>query len=50
MGDALQSLEAQYLFLTQHLSELLDACQTDEQRNQVRASYVERAQLLKRHQ
>jgi len=41
MGEALQSLEAQYLFLTQHLSELLDACQTDEQRNQVRASYVE---------
>jgi predicted phage tail protein len=41
MGNALQSLEAQYLFLTQHLSELLDACQTDDQRNQVRASYVE---------
>jgi hypothetical protein len=41
MGDALQSLEEQYLFLTQHLSEILDACQTDEQRNQVRAKYVE---------
>jgi methyl-accepting chemotaxis protein len=41
MGDALQSLEQQYLFLTQHLSDILDACQTDDQRNQVRASYVE---------
>jgi hypothetical protein len=40
MGDALQSLEAQYLFLTQHLSDILDACQTDDQRMQVRASYV----------
>ena len=41
MGDALQSLEQQYLFLTQHLSDILDACETDDQRNQVRTSYVE---------
>jgi hypothetical protein len=40
MGDALQSLEAQYLFLTQHLSDILDACQNDDQRTQVRTSYV----------
>jgi hypothetical protein len=40
MGDALHSLEAQYLFLTQHLADILAACQTDDQRNQVRASYV----------
>jgi predicted phage tail protein len=40
MGEALSSLEAQYLFLTQHLADILDACQTDDQRNQVRTSYV----------
>jgi hypothetical protein len=41
MGDALRSLETQYLFLTQHLAAILVACQTDDQRNRVRASYVE---------
>jgi predicted phage tail protein len=41
MGDALSSLEAQYLFLTQNLASVLDACQTDDQRNIVRANYVE---------
>lgn len=40
MGEALHSLEAQYLFLTQHLADILAACQTDDQRNQVRANYV----------
>jgi hypothetical protein len=40
MGEALHSLEAQYLFLTQHLAAILAACQTDEQRNVVRANYV----------
>lgn len=37
MGDAPQSLEAWYLFLTQHPSDILDACQTDDQCTQVRA-------------
>ena len=41
MGEALRSLEAQYLFLTQHLGDILDACKTDDQRNQVRANYVQ---------
>ena len=41
MGDALRSLEEQYLFLTQHLADILAACQTDDQRNLVRANYVE---------
>ena len=40
MGDALSSLEAQYLFLTQHLAAILGACQTDEQRTIVRTNYV----------
>jgi ActR/RegA family two-component response regulator len=40
MGDALKSLEAQYLLLTQNLADILAACQTDEQRSQVRANYV----------
>jgi esterase/lipase len=41
MGDALSSLEAQYLFLTQHLVAILAACQTDDQRTIVRTNYVE---------
>jgi hypothetical protein len=41
MGDALSSLEAQYLFLTQNLAAVLDACQTEDQRTIVRANYVE---------
>ena len=41
MGDALSSLEAQYLFLTQHLAETLAACKTDSQRDAIRAQYVE---------
>jgi hypothetical protein len=40
MGDALSSLEAQYLFLTQHLADILAACQTDDQRTIVRTNYV----------
>lgn len=40
MGDALSSLEAQYLFLTQHLAAILGACQTDDQRTIVRTNYV----------
>lgn len=40
MGDALKSLEAQYLLLTQNLADVLAACQTDDQRTQVRANYV----------
>lgn len=41
MGDALCSLESQYLFLTQHLSDILDACTTDDQRALVRENYVQ---------
>ncbi len=40
MGEALSSLEAQYLFLTQHLAEFLAACKTDDQRDQIRTQYV----------
>jgi ActR/RegA family two-component response regulator len=40
MGDALKSLEAQYLLLTQNLADILAACQTDDQRTQVRENYV----------
>jgi len=40
MGDALSSLEAQYLLLTQHLADILAACKTEDQRNQVRSDYV----------
>ncbi len=40
MGDALSSLEAQYLLLTQYLADILAACKTEDQRNQVRSDYV----------
>ena len=40
MGEALSSLEAQYLFLTQHLADYLAACKTDAQRDQIRTQYV----------
>jgi len=40
MGAARNSLEAQYIFLTQHLVATLAACQNDDQRNQIRTQYV----------
>lgn len=40
MGAARNSLEAQYIFLTQHLAATLAACQTDDQCNQIRTQYV----------
>jgi hypothetical protein len=40
MGEALSSLEAQYLLLTRHLAAILAACKTEDQRNQVRSDYV----------
>lgn len=41
MGDALNSLETQYLFLTVNLESMLAACNTDDQRNQIRVQYVQ---------
>ncbi len=41
MDDALLSLETQYLFLTSHLNEYENACQTDSQKNSFVNSYVE---------
>lgn len=40
MGNALQSLETQYFFLSQNLPILLAACQTQEQRDAVNTQYV----------
>ncbi len=46
MGDALASLEAQYIFLTNHLDEYLDACKgdapgsVDSDQDSVRSNYV----------
>ncbi len=40
MGAARTSLEAQYIFLTQHLAATLAACQNGDQRTQVLAQYV----------
>lgn len=51
MGDAPQSLEARYFFLTQHPSDILDACQTDDQCTQVRAITSRRGgNFWERHQ
>ncbi len=41
MSDALASLEAQNIFLTNHLDAYLGACQTDGQKNLVRSNYVD---------
>jgi hypothetical protein len=46
MGDALASLEAQYIFLTNHLDDYLDACKSDAaskvdaDQDSVRSNYV----------
>jgi len=40
MGPSLQSLEDQYMLLTQQLSTLLDACTTQAQRDQVMTEYT----------
>ncbi|MGC2108630.1 MAG: hypothetical protein WA655_03885 [Candidatus Korobacteraceae bacterium] len=40
MGDALSSLENQYIFLTNHLDEYLAACKTDAQKQVVIDNYV----------
>jgi hypothetical protein len=41
MGDALDSLEDQYIFLTNHLDDLLGACQTQDQKDAIIAAYVD---------
>jgi hypothetical protein len=40
MGDALATLEEQYFFIRDNQFDLLDACQTDEQRNVVLTDLV----------
>ncbi|HYK36990.1 hypothetical protein [Alloacidobacterium sp.] len=40
MGPSLQSLEDQYMLLTQNLSMILAACPTQTERDQVMAQYV----------
>jgi len=40
MGSALLALQNQYIFLTQNLSMLLAACQTQEQRDAIQSQYV----------
>lgn len=40
MGNALLALQNQYIFLTQNLSMLLTACQTQEQRDAIQSQYV----------
>lgn len=40
MGDALSSLETQYIFLTNHLNDFQGACQTDAQKQSFITSYV----------
>lgn len=40
MGNALLALQNQYIFLTQNLSMLLAACQTQEQRDTIQSQYV----------
>jgi hypothetical protein len=40
MGNALQSLETQYFFLTQNLPVLIAACTTQDQRDTVNTQYV----------
>ena len=41
MGPSLQSLEDQYMLLTQQLPTTLEACTTQAQRDQVTAQYVD---------
>lgn len=41
MGDALSSLENQYIFLTNHLDEYLAACKTDAERDPIKSNYVD---------
>jgi hypothetical protein len=41
MGDALTSLEAQYIFLTNHLDEYLGACKKETDQNSIRSAYVD---------
>lgn len=41
MGDALQSLENSYLFLTSNLSGILNSCQNQSQKDAVMSQYVE---------
>ena len=41
MGAALNSLESQYIVLTQNLAATLAACQTDDQRTAIRTQYVQ---------
>jgi hypothetical protein len=40
MGNALLALQNQYIFLTQNLSMLLAACQTQDQRDAIQSQYV----------
>jgi hypothetical protein len=40
MGNALQSLETQYFFLTQSLPSLLGACTNQDQKDAVNSQYV----------
>jgi hypothetical protein len=40
MGDALSALQAQYIFLTQNLADLLAACPTQEMRDALQSQYV----------
>ena len=40
MGDALGSLEAQYIFFTNHLDEYLGNCKKETDKTSIRAAYV----------
>jgi hypothetical protein len=41
MGNALSSLQDQYFFLTTNLDAMLDACQTQAQKDAIVAAYVD---------
>jgi hypothetical protein len=41
MGDALSSLETQYIFLTNHLDDFLGACQNQAQKDIIVVGYVD---------
>lgn len=41
MGDALQSLEDQYIFMTNHLNDYIGACQSPAQKETVTTNYVD---------
>lgn len=41
MGDALSSLEDQYIFLTNHLDQYLKACTTETQKDSIKSNYVD---------